>query len=341
MQDQAEKIREYLLRHIPQYPHDIVLKTMRHFNVSRTTIRRHMNHLVKKDLVLKTGSTKRIAYTLRADQHLKIRLPINSKLDEFSIFTKYFDESLRNFANGAAYNICEYGVTEMINNAKDHSSGKRVDIIMEINKSEIHIKIIDDGIGVFEHILQKLNYENYPELIIDLSKGKLTTDPTNHTGEGIFFTARVFDRFCVTANGYTYFTDNLVEDWSFHQTQRKRGTIISLIINCNTTRNLLEVFKTYQDSDSLAFDKTEVKVQLAKFYGERLISRSQAKRVLRNLEKFNYVTLDFKNVVAIGQGFADEIFRVYKTKHPKVQFDYSNASDDVEFMIKRSKAKGG
>jgi predicted transcriptional regulator len=338
MKNQAEKIREYLLRHIPQHPHDIVLETMRHFKVSRTTVRRHMNHLVKKNLVLKTGSTKRITYTLRADQHLKIRLPINSTLDEFSIFTQYFDEPLRNFANEAAYNICEYGVTEMINNAKDHSSGKRVDITMEVNKSEIHIKIIDDGIGVFENILQKLNYESYPELIVDLSKGKLTTDPTNHTGEGIFFTARVFDRFCMTANGYSYFTDNLVEDWSFHQTQRKRGTIISLIINCNTTRNLLEVFKAYQDSDSLAFNKTEVKVRLAKFYGERLISRSQAKRVVRNLEKFNHVILDFKNVVAVGQGFADEIFRVYKAKHPKIKFDYCNANNDVEFMIKRSKA---
>lgn len=78
-------------------------------------------------------------------------------------------------------------------------------------------------------------------------------------------------------------------------------------------------------------------VDLAKFHGERLISRSQAKHILRNLEHFDHVMLDFKHVIAVGQGFVDEIFRVYKIKHPQVKFDYCNASEDVEFMIKRAK----
>lgn len=80
----------------------------------------------------------------------------------------------------------------------------------------------------------------------------------------------------------------------------------------------------------------EVKIELAKFHGERLIARSQAKRIVRNLDKFHHVLLDFKDVVAVGQGFVDEIFRVYTNQHPGIQFDICNANEDVTFMIERS-----
>ena len=83
------------------------------------------------------------------------------------------------------------------------------------------------------------------------------------------------------------------------------GTQIDLQLARNTTRNLVDIFKAYQDKNSLAFSKTEIKVALAKLHGERLISRSQAKRILSNLNQFKHVTLDFSGVVAIGQGFVD------------------------------------
>jgi STAS-like domain of unknown function (DUF4325) len=78
------------------------------------------------------------------------------------------------------------------------------------------------------------------------------------------------------------------------------------------------------------------KVELSKFEWEVMISRSQAKRILTGLEKFKYVTLDFKGVRLVGQGFADEVFRVFKNRYPDIQIDYINANDDVKFMIERS-----
>jgi hypothetical protein len=65
------------------------------------------------------------------------------------------------------------------------------------------------------------------------------------------------------------------------------------------------------------------------------ISRSQARRVLTGLEKFKYVILDFDKVPMIGQGFADEIFRVYKIKHPEIKIKAINTNDAVSFMIGR------
>jgi len=42
------------------------------------------------------------------------------------------------------------------------------------------------------------------------------------------------------------------------------------------------------------------------------VSRSQAKRLLMGLEKFNTIILDFKGVVSVGQAFVDQVFRVSK-----------------------------
>lgn len=334
--NQAIQIRKFLLQNIPRYPHDVVVKTMHHFNVSRTTVLRHLNYLIKNNEVLKTGQTKQATYSLTKSQHVNFCLPIHSELDEFIVFQKYLDTPLKKFVNDNTYKICEYGVTEMINNAKDHSSGSRLDVTMKINKDNVIFIIKDNGIGIFKNIIEKFNYPSYQDSILDLSKGKLTTDPKNHSGEGIFFTSRVFDRFSIAANGYCYFRDNSIDDWSFYSIKKEIGTTIHLTISCQSECKLISQFQKYQDANSLAFNKTEIKVELAKFHGERLISRSQAKRILRNLEQFNHVLLDFKNVVAVGQGFVDEIFRVYKIKNPTIQFDYCNANEDVEFMIKRS-----
>lgn len=112
--------------------------------------------------------------------------------------------------------------------------------------------------------------------------------------------------------------------------------MVLLSIQDSSARNIIDVFKKFQNPENLAFDRTEILVELSKLGEEKLISRSQAKRITLGLEKFNYITLDFSGVKLVGQGFADELFRVYASSHPGMTFNYINASDDVEFMIKRS-----
>ena len=100
---------------------------------------------------------------------------------------------------------------------------------------------------------------------------------------------------------------------------------------------LENLFVAYQDTlGELSFAKTDVTVKLANFYGERLISRSQAQRIARNLEKFTDVTLDFSHVEAVGQGFVDQLFRVFHNQNPHIHVHYVHATPDVEFMIQRT-----
>ena len=80
-------------------------------------------------------------------------------------------------------------------------------------------------------------------------------------------------------------------------------------------------------------------IRLFKLLGARLIARSQAKLLMKHFERFTDVLLDFQGVEAIGQGFVDDVFRVYQNKHPDIRFSYCNANENVEFMILRGLKK--
>ena len=107
-----------------------------------------------------------------------------------------------------------------------------------------------------------------------------------------------------------------------------------LNLDKRTTLKTVDIFRNYTDDDD-GFDKTDVFVKLAKLDEEVYISRSQARRLLLGLEKFTSVILDFSDVRTVGQGFVDEVFRVYRNAHPNVKISYTNANSDIDFMIRR------
>jgi hypothetical protein len=72
---------------------------------------------------------------------------------------------------------------------------------------------------------------------------------------------------------------------------------------------------------------------LVKLYQEEFISRSEARRLLSGLDKFKEVILDFKGVLKIGQGFADEVFRVFKSRHPEISIRVKNMSPALKPII--------
>lgn len=108
-----------------------------------------------------------------------------------------------------------------------------------------------------------------------------------------------------------------------------------MVTNLNSKQNVIDINKKDQSIESFSSDRKESLVELSRFGDEYFISRSQAKRISRNLHKFTRVTLDFKGVKMVGQGFVDELFRVYLSHHLEIKMNYVNANDDVEFMIKR------
>jgi hypothetical protein len=174
---------------------------------------------------------------------------------------------------------------------------------------------------------------------LELSKGKLTTAKKFHSGEGIFFTSRMFNTFMLDSRGLVFVrTMEDHDSWLFEDRKANdylSGTSIVMSINMNATHTAKEIYERFEnDADPAGFAKTHVPVRLAKYPNEQLVSRSQARRVLARFEKFSEVMLDFDGVPKIGQAFADEIFRVYASMHPEVKIAPIGMSPDVERMIR-------
>jgi anti-sigma regulatory factor (Ser/Thr protein kinase) len=340
IKNQAEEIRSYILAKIPVHPKNIVAKTSKAFSCSRTTVHRHLNRLLRDGEIIKSGTTRQVQYFLKTEKNKEIRVPLEPGVEEHKVwkenFLKDFETLPRNVLE-----ICEYGFMEMLNNAIDHSEGTEVVISAEWEPDSIRVEIYDDGIGIFRKIKNALNLEDERESTLHLSKGKFTTDRENHTGEGIFFTSRAFDDFHITSRGMAYIRNNWDEDWFVETAKGSKveGTYLRMQIALDSKRKMQEVYAKYQSEDSEgveSFEKTYISVGLSKMGDERYVSRSQARRIYLGLEKFKHVVLDFKNISTVGQGFVDEVFRVFQSKYPNIKIEYTNANDDVRFMIERS-----
>lgn len=76
----------------------------------------------------------------------------------------------------------------------------------------------------------------------------------------------------------------------------------------NSTRTTKEIFDKFADPEEYTFAKTIAPVRLGQYEGEKLISRSRAKRLIFRFEKFRTVILDFDGIEEIGQALSDEVF---------------------------------
>lgn len=229
--------------------------------------------------------------------------------------------------------IIGYAVTEMVNNAIDHSNGSRVSVSASVDESRDLIFLIeDDGVGAFDTLMRALDLPDRFAAIQELSKGKRTSAPDRHTGEGIFFSSKAVDRFSLDANGLRWVVDNVREDSAVGAGEIGRGSAVRLEIAMDSARSLTALFEEF--TDDFAFVRTRPTVKLFEL-GTEFVSRSEAKRLAQGLEKFSAVELDFHGVDLVGQGFVDELFRVWAAEHPATELIPVRASPAVDFMIRR------
>jgi len=234
--------------------------------------------------------------------------------------------------------IFDYAFSEMINNAIDHSESEKIEVEAGKEKDFLTFVVRDFGIGVFKNIMKKKELNNETQAIQDLLKGKTTTMPEAHSGEGIFFTSKIADIFTLESFDYRLQIDNNLEDvFVAKKDNSLEGTKVTFRIERNTDKKLEEVFRNHQAVETeYGFDKTEVVVKLYENDVD-YVSRSQARRVLVGLDKFKKIVFDFKDISGIGQAFADEVFRVFQNRHQDISLEIKNANEAVEFMIERAK----
>lgn len=262
----------------------------------------------------------------------------NKKLEEQTALDEV-EKYLLNKINlsDQAKSIFGFSFAEMMNNAIEHSKSKRIRVEVYIKGKILMCLIEDYGIGAFANIKIKNKLPNEIEAAREVLKGKITTEKKNHTGQGIFFTSKMTDQFVLKSHKNTIIVKNNGESKISIEELKKhtKGTSVMFSINPQTHRHTSKIFSKYAEAEIGGFNTTEVHVKLYT-KADYLVSRSQARRIVSNLENFSKVILDFSDVKNIGQGFSDEIFRVFKNKHPDIELDPINMSPDVEFMIRRA-----
>jgi biotin operon repressor len=322
------------------------------FSISRQYINRLINDLIKSGELLKIGHTRGAYYVLPeyAEQHPEIvqagykNTFQNKDLEEDKILAEV-ERALPELQTlpRNINSIFRFAFTEMLNNAIEHSQSETVTVGVSLLGKLLSFKIEDKGIGVFRNVMQQNHLASELEAIQDILKGKATTQPTNHSGEGIFFTSKCPDLFLLDSYGYQLITDNLISDVFIKQVAKiNQGTQVSFRIHKDSNRQIIDVFNAFTDAESengFAFDKTVVKIKLFAL-GTEYISRSQARRVLADLEKFKVIHFDFDRVEMVGQAFADEIFRVFHNRHPEIRIEVENMNEVVKFMVQRAMTKG-
>ena len=55
------------------------------------------------------------------------------------------------------------------------------------------------------------------------------------------------------------------------------------------------------------------------------------------LDEFREIVFDFRDIDFMGQGFADEVFRVFQNQHPDITMTVINANESVLGMIRHVK----
>ncbi len=312
-----------------------------HLGISRQALSVHIRNLVEAGKVVRSGTARGARYMIRGraptptivSHALRIR-----GLDEARVWNALATGlNLRQALRRNVEAIAHYAFTEMLNNAIEHSRAPRCSVRFRLDPGLLSFEVRDPGIGVFHSIASKLRLDGEHTALVELLKGRTTTMRKAHSGEGIFFTSRAGDRFVLRSHRIQVEWSRIKDDVFVSNPRFLKGTSVSFMIQRNSRHQLETVFAEFAPEEyDFRFQKTRVLVKLLQ---RDYVSRSEAKRLIVNLEKFSEVVLDFRDVKSVGQGFADEIFRVFSGLHPGVKISTENANPAVDAMIRHVRSK--
>jgi len=336
-----EEIKKYILRKIARDDKEFIDKTMDNFGISITSVKRYLQDMLVTNMISEEKDTE-CGYHLVEEVFLtNLTLDENFCLEN-DIFEEYIFPHLTR-CNADAVRIWQYVCEEMLNNAIEHSKGHNLVIEVICNVLAAKVVIIDDGLGTFRTLLRYMetsgwNKPRIEDALVELYKGKITCNAAAHSGEGIFFSSKMVDEYVLWSDSCMYIgkygnKPKSIESHLLAYASRigKIGTMVCMSLENDISRKITEVFNMYSDVEN-GLIKTRIPVLEACIHGEP-VARSQARRICNRLDEFKEDILDFAGVEFMGQGFSDEIFRVYATAHPQVVLRPINMDADVRRMV--------
>ena len=261
----GEEIRSFILNNITENRNFAVL-TSQQFGISLPAVYKHIDRLVSKNQLIKKSGY----YQIKSKQY-KYTYSNDGTLSEDSVWEKdikkHFSDAPQNI-----WRMWTYGFLEIFNNAIEHSKGKKINVVITENKIYSAVSISDDGIGIFKNIKTIFNLLEEKDSILELVKGKRTTDTKRHSGQGIFFTSKMFDDFYIKSNGIT-FNSKTEKECKLDIGRQKYSTYVYMRLFNNSSKTPKDIFDEFSTEIPGDFDKTTVPIRFAN--STDLVSRSQ------------------------------------------------------------------
>ncbi len=328
--EKKEAMEQYTLEIIDKGYENIAQHIAEVFSVDRSTAFRCISRLTEQEKIQKIRRGQYALLQQRWDFVLERK---KGDLDsDITVYENYLEPHIRHLSDNIL-DIWSYVFTEMINNVIDHSESETAFISVRQDYLNTSVYIIDEGIGIFEKIKKHFGFSSVDESIEELFKGKLTTDTVNHSGEGIFFSSRLMDEFAIISGGRLFtcnhFDDERIADFS--KEMMLPGTCVFMKLSNYSSKRTKEIFDAYSDEEG-NFIRT--RIPLKNIFDSSPVSRSQAKRLMHRFGEFSEVILDFEGIEWMGQGFADQLFRVFRQEHPAINLLPVNMNPDVAKMYR-------
>lgn len=236
--------------------------------------------------------------------------------------------------------MARHAFTELVNNAIDHSGGTQVTVSMRQTPQQLQLLVSDDGCGLFQRVEASFAIDDPALAMLEIAKGRLTSQPERHCGQGLVATCRLADVFDVRANA-ARFQRRAWGGTRWHglpaasALAERPGTTVYMAISLDTTRTLQGVLAELAGSEAGGtFERTSVPLNLLLAGDEAaLASRAEAKRVAARLTSFRRAEIDFGGINEIGHAFAHELFSVFRRSHPEVELVPVAAAPRVAAMI--------
>ncbi len=326
-QEKKNAIIMYILEKISNGTEGISKVVSETFAISRNTVSIYLNELIEQGIIEKN---QRDLYSLVKKEY---RYELRRSEGHFDSDTYAYINCLEPQIEDLKENvkrIWSYSLSEMYNNVLDHSEAELLELVIQRDYLYTSVSLKDNGVGIFHKIKSHFGLPSMDEAICELFKGKLTTDSQNHSGEGIFFTSKLMDRFYIIS-GKKIFTTDKYEDEHIETSKNNitDGTLVFMSLSNFSNKNTFDVFDDYSNDEG-SFIKT--RIPLKNIFSDGPVSRSQANRVCNRLDKFKEVTIDFDGIAWMGQGFAHQMFVVYKNQHPEITFIPVNMNEAVTKM---------
>lgn len=315
-----------------KHPDDLCSHVVDRAGVSRSAARQALRRLVDAGWLTRTGTRSRPHYQPGLIRQVVQCYPLPG-LDEDLPWARDFAPFLD--LPPSVRRMVQHVFTELLNNAIDHSDGTSATVSLRQTPSHVQLLVSDDGRGVFDKIHETFAIPDPTLAMLELSKGKLTTQPARHTGRGLFFASRLADVFDLHANE-TGFQHRSWDDGGWHRNRalKRRGTSVYASISLDTDRTLDSVTRQWSlDGNGYGFERTVVPLRLLMDPMVGLESRAQARRVAARLHHFLRAEVDFAGVDHIGMGFADELFRVLPADQPSLRLVPRNMCAAVAAMV--------